>query len=140
MHIKDAHPIPQGESLQVMVSYGPLGLVRATTRELGYDGMTVDTGNITLGEQAEVEISFTHKLHDEYITHRISGTVSESSPGHARLAFSSYARTTYQALRELIENTVQHPGTHPLVCALPELWRTRKIPSPSPRLLLGNPL
>ncbi len=91
--------------LHVMLAYAPLGLVRATARQLRYDGMTVDTGMITLDEQTEVELSFTHHHHDEFVTHRIRAQVSASSRGTAVLAFLDYARTTREVLRRLIDGT-----------------------------------
>lgn len=86
----------------VMLAYGPLGLVRATARELNDYGMTVDTGMITLEEQAEVELSFTHRQRDEYVTHRLRTRVTASGRGTAVLAFCDYARTTLDLLHKLV--------------------------------------
>ncbi|WP_127478106.1 hypothetical protein [Sulfurivermis fontis] len=92
-----------GQPLHIMLAYAPLGLVRATARQLRYDGMTVDTGMVTLDEQAEVELSFTHRHHDELITHRLRAQVVASSRGTAVLAFTDYARTTREILHQLID-------------------------------------
>ena len=94
---------PAAQPFHIMLAYGPLGLVRATACELRYDGMMIDTGAVTLDEQAEVEVSFTQKRHDEYITHRITALVTASFRGGANLVFRNYARTTLQVLRNLIE-------------------------------------
>ena len=117
--------------LHVMVAYGPLGLVRATAYELRYDGMMVDTGAVTLDEQAEVEISFTHKRHDEYITHRITALVAASFSGCANLEFRSYARTTLQLLRQLIEGESRKAfGNIKEIPHLPAaLWPARAVPA-----------
>ncbi len=97
------------EPLQVMLAYGPLGLVRATARELRLDGMTVDTGAIMLTEQAEVEISFTHKRQNEFVTHRIKAQVTASSRHETRLTFRSYARTTFMVLQRLVQGQRDEP-------------------------------
>lgn len=114
--------------LHIMLAYGPLGLVRATARQLRYDGMTVDTGLITLDEQAEVELSFTHRQQEEFVTHRIRARVSASSRGTAVLAFSGYAHTTREVLRRLIEGHRKEPAqryARPL--PLPA-WLTHPLP------------
>ncbi len=113
--------------LHVMLAYGPLGLVRATARELRLGGMIVDTGTVALDEEAEVEVSFNHCYKDEVITHRISATVTRSFRGGAVLAFRSYARTTLQVLRYLIEGR-----------RMPDLRRIGAIPRVNSALLLGG--
>ncbi len=115
--------------LHVMLAYGPLGLVRATAQELRFGGMVVDTGTVTLGEETEVEVSFIHRHKDEIITHRISATVTRSFRGGAVLAFRSYARTTLQVLRYLIEGR-----------RMPDLRRIGAIPRINSALLLGGSL
>jgi len=89
--------------LDVMLAYGPLGLVRATARELHLGGMIVDTGAVTLSEQTEVEVSFTHRHKNEFVTHHISAIVIDVHRGGATLAFRDYARTTLQLLRDLLD-------------------------------------
>jgi hypothetical protein len=94
----------------VMLACSPLGLVRATARHLRHDGMTVDTGTVTLDEQAEVELSFTQRHNGEFITHRIRARVSASSRGRAVLAFCDYARTTQEVLRKLFHGETAAPA------------------------------
>lgn len=107
------------KQLDVMLAYGPLGLVRATARELHLGGMIVDTGPVTLNEQTEVEVSFTHRHKDEFVTHRISATITDAHHGGATLAFRSYARTTLQVLRVLLEGR-RIPDLRP-IGALPRI-------------------
>ncbi len=94
----------------VMLACSPLGLVRATARHLRHDGMTVDTGTVTLDEQSEVELSFTERHNGEFITHRIRARVSASSRGRAVLAFCDYARTTQEVLRKLFHDDTAKAG------------------------------
>lgn len=110
-----------GLPFHVMLAYAPLGLVRATARQLRYDGMTVDTGMITLDEQAEVELSFSHRHQDEFVTHRMRARVSASSRGSAVLSFTDYARATREVLRRLIDGDCAEPT--------PRYARTLPIPS-----------
>lgn len=86
----------------IMLAYEPVGLLRATARELNDYGMTVETGMITLEEQAKVELSFTHRDRDEYVTHRIRARVTTSGQGTAVLEFCDYARTTLDLLHKLV--------------------------------------
>lgn len=113
--------------LHVMLAYGPLGLVRATAQELQLGGMVVDTGTVTLGEEMEVEVSFTHRRKDEVVTHRISATVTRSFRGGAVLAFRSHARTTLQVLRHLVKGR-----------RMPDFGRIAAIPRINSTLLLGG--
>ncbi len=103
-----------GLPFHVMLAYAPLGLVRATARQLRHDGMTVDTGMITLDEQAEVELSFSHHQHDQLISHHIRARVSASSRGTAVLTFSDYARSTHEVLRKLLASAAGSPASHQL--------------------------
>lgn len=110
-----------GLPFHVMLAYAPLGLVRATARQLRYDGMTIDTGMITLDELAEVELSFSHREHDELVTHRLRARVSASSRGSAVLSFTDYARTTREVLRRLIDGDSAEPAPR----------HTRALPVPA---------
>lgn len=95
--------------MHLMLSYGPLGLVRATLLELHSEGMIIDTGAITLTSGAEVEVAFTQTHHHEHITHRLLALVKHSFQGGAELAFSSYAHTTFEVLRQLMEHERNAP-------------------------------
>ncbi len=128
------------QPFHIMLAYGPLGLVRATACELRYDGMMIDTGAVTLDEQAEVEVSFTQKRHDEYITHRITALVTASFRGGANLVFRNYARTTMQVLHSLIDAQPRCSSYKDIkeIPRLPaSLWPTRRarpVVPPSGRL------
>jgi len=100
-----AHDTP----FHLMLSYGPLGLVRATLLDLNEHGMTVDTGAITLADGVEVEIAFTQNHHNEYITHRLLALVKRSFQGGAELMFSSFAHTTLEVLQRLLEHERNAP-------------------------------
>jgi hypothetical protein len=120
----------------VMLAYGPLGLVRATARQLHHDCMTVDTGLITLDEQAAVELSFIHHHHNEFVTHRIRARVSASSRGTAVLTFCDYARTTRELLRRFIgggSNQLSQRYTRNLPHLPIPAWQKQPLP-PSDRL------
>lgn len=125
-----------GLPFYVMLAYGPLGLVRATARQCCIDGITVDTGRITLAEQSDVELSFTHRRHDEFVTHRLRARVNSSSRGTAVLTFTDYARTTREVLRRLV-NGGGDDYTPRYARILPRLpipaWLTHPLP-PSGRL------
>lgn len=95
--------LDSGQPLHIMLAYAPLGLVRATAHQLRYDGMTVDTGMVTLDELSEVELSFIHRHHDEFVTHRLRARVTAAARGTAVLTFTDYARTTREVLHRLIE-------------------------------------
>lgn len=99
----------QDSPFHLMLSYGPLGLVRATLLDLCDEGMTVDTGAITLAHGVEVEIAFTQRQHNEYITHRLLALVKRSFQGGAELAFSSFAHTTWEVLHHLLEHERNAP-------------------------------
>ena len=72
----------------IMLNYAPLGLVRATTRCVGENGMSVDTGAIALAHDAPVEISYSYRNEDRFVVHRRQAVVSgRSSNGATTLTF-----------------------------------------------------
>lgn len=85
--------------IHVVLNYGPLGFVQATTEHIHHDHMQVNTGSITLNHSAEVEIvmSIPGNKHNEH--HRITAQVSHCDEGgRSTLHFRSCGKKTMQAL------------------------------------------
>ncbi len=102
MHQQEPGESPVTDALHVTLNYGPLGLVRATPRELRPDGMTVDTGIVSLTGQSDVEVTFSFRKDDRTQVHRIGASVAGASPLGAELIFHDNDRETYHALWELL--------------------------------------
>ena len=85
--------------IRVVLNYAPLGFVQAVTERLGHNQIQLNTGNITLNHNAEVEIvmSIPGLEHSEH--HRIAAQVTHCDEGgHATLSFDDCRKETIQAL------------------------------------------
>ncbi|MFO7593640.1 MAG: hypothetical protein R6X15_06315 [Pseudomonadota bacterium] len=84
--------------ISLMLSYAPLGLVRALSAKIGRDSILVDTGCITLYDNSEVEIVLSIPKGEHYITHRIRALVAGNEGRVVKLAFQNCKRKTLEAL------------------------------------------
>ena len=96
-------PAPGRNDVHVMLNYGPLGLVRAVTRDVRLDGMTVDTGVIRLTRNTDVEVTFSVRRNNRFQVHRVDASVAGAAPGGAQLLFRDYGRDTYELLKEMMQ-------------------------------------
>lgn len=83
----------------VVLSYGPLGFVRAVTEHIGHNHIQLNTGTINLNHNARVEIvmSIPGRQYKEH--HRIAARVIHCGEGgSATLSFHGCGEATLQAL------------------------------------------
>lgn len=85
-------------NISLVLSYAPLGLVRALSARIGRNGILADTGCITLSDNSEVGIVLSIRDGEQRITHRIRGRVSGRDSEGVLLAFEGCDRATLKAL------------------------------------------
>ena len=85
-------------SISLLLSYGPLGFIRATNTLIGQDSMCVDTGCIALNDHSEVEIVLSIRNGKTATTYRIPATVNGRDEQGVKLQFKDCAKSTLQAL------------------------------------------
>lgn len=90
--------IKNSRDISLVLSYAPLGLVRALSTKIGRDSIFVDTGCITLYNNSEVEIVLSIPKGEHYITHRIRALVTGNEGRVVKLAFQNCQRKTLDAL------------------------------------------
>lgn len=84
----------------IMLNYAPLGLVRANARDIRPDGMSVDTGRVSLPRNSPVEVSFSFRNKENRIQiHRFDATVIESDIEGTNLTFHKCSDETRRLLR-----------------------------------------
>ena len=90
--------------ISVVLSYGPLGFVQAITESIAQDHMQVNTGAITLNQNAEVEIMISIPGEGEHSEHhRIAAQVTHCyEDGKATLNFRCCGKNTILALRPYV--------------------------------------
>jgi len=76
--------------LNVMIYYGPLGLISGISRDLSSTGMFVETGRIVLASDEIIDLSFHYSdgIEDKYYS--IPANVVHSSSKGAGLQFLNY--------------------------------------------------
>jgi hypothetical protein len=84
--------------ISLILSYGPLGLIRATNTLIGQNRICVDTGCIALNDHSEVEIVLSIRTGDTSETYRIPATVCGSDEHGVILQFRECAKATLDAL------------------------------------------
>ena len=84
--------------ISLVLSYAPLGLIRATNTLIGQDSISVDTGCIALNDRSEVEIVLSIREGDSSRTYRIPATVCGSDEHGVKLRFRDCAKATLEAL------------------------------------------
>jgi hypothetical protein len=84
--------------ISLVLSYAPLGLVRALSAQIGHDSMLVDTGCVMLSDNSEVEIVLSIRQGEHHITHRIRARVVGNAANGAKLIFQECKQATLQAL------------------------------------------
>lgn len=92
------HNNRENHSISMVLSYGPIGLVRATNTLIGHDSICVDTGCIALNDNSDVEIVLSIRRGERAETHRIRARVSGSDEHGIRLQFCDCAKATLDAL------------------------------------------
>lgn len=85
-------------NISLLLSYGPLGLIRATNTLIGKNSICVDTGCIALNDNSEVEIVLSIRSDTLTRTYRIPAIVSGRDEHGVKLQFRECARTTLEAL------------------------------------------
>jgi len=90
--------IMENHSISLVLSYGPLGLIRATETLIGQDSICVDTGRIALNNHSEVEIVLSIRIGNTSKTYRIPATVSGRDQHGVKLQFKDCAKGTLEAL------------------------------------------
>lgn len=85
-------------SISMLLSYAPLGLIRATNTLIGQNRICVDTGCIALNDHSEVEIVLSIRHGDSSETYRIPATVCGSDAHGVILQFRDCAKDTLDAL------------------------------------------
>ncbi|MCW8829361.1 MAG: hypothetical protein OQK94_09945 [Gammaproteobacteria bacterium] len=84
--------------ISLVLSYAPLGLVRALSARIGIDSMLVDTGCVTLCDNSEVGIVLSIPNGEHNQTHRIRARVAGNDGDGVKLTFQECDRATLQAL------------------------------------------
>lgn len=95
----------------LILNYRPLGLVRATARQLDTDGLTVDTGCILLPPHATVEITLSFREAGRSHVHRLAAEVTTSGSNGTRLRFVDADPETVAVLRDRMVNSPARPPT-----------------------------
>lgn len=85
-------------NISLMLSYGPLGLIRATKTLIGENSICVDTGRIALNDHSEVEIVLSIRTGDTSKTFRIPAKVSGRDEHGVKLQFKNCAKAALDAL------------------------------------------
>ena len=95
------HPIRNRlHDIQVILGYGPLGFVKATTEAIASDFMQVTTGAVSLHHNTEVEIVMSIPGREYSEHHRIGARVSHcDASGLTTLTFHCCGKKTMLALR-----------------------------------------
>lgn len=88
--------------ISLVLSYAPLGLVRALSTRIWHDSMLVDTGCITLCDNCEVGIVLSLQDGERHSTHRIRARVVGNGADGVRLAFQDCDHATLKALKPYI--------------------------------------
>lgn len=93
---------PGYRDISLVLSYAPLGLVRAIHTRIGLEEIMVDTGCVTLSDNSEVEIVLSIREGERHMTHRIKARVCGSDHQGIKLAYQDCDRSTLEALRPYI--------------------------------------
>lgn len=101
---------PLNESLYLILNYGPLGLIRATVKDFGASGITVETGCIVLPGRARVDVTFSYSREGSNRVHRIPARVARSKPGETRLEFDNEAQVAVHELLGVFFPTGKGPA------------------------------
>lgn len=92
----------RSDCFSIMLNYQPLGLVRANARDIRPDGMSVDTGRVSLPRNSAVEVSFSFRNEEDRVqVHRLDATVTESGLQGTRLTFRDCSDETRRVLKAM---------------------------------------
>jgi hypothetical protein len=111
----------QGRSapaLQVILSYRPLGLVRAQPRNLHFDGILVDTGPVGLDHGAEVEVTLCYQRGSDSQSQTLGAQVTADTHEGTYLRFAEYGVEQFLLLDSLI-NAGSEGDSAPVHCPSP---------------------
>lgn len=73
--------------IHLTLRYGPLGLVRATAARIGPNSLLVNTGQVSLADNAEVEVLWSERRGQTLESKSIPAKVCGSDQHGARLLF-----------------------------------------------------
>lgn len=89
-------------TLGLVLSYGPIGLVRATARAIQARTLRVQTGAVTLETNGEVEVVFTTREGRRSLVHRFTARVAHSGNEGTTLVLDDTGSDPLGFLRPLI--------------------------------------
>jgi len=73
--------------LNLVIHYAPLGLIRATTKDVSSTGMFIDTGRIILSPEETIELSFSLPSSRDLHTYTVPASVVHSSAQGSGIEF-----------------------------------------------------
>ncbi len=88
-------------TVDVVIHYPPLGLVRARSHDISLDGMLVDTGRILLPPGEQVELCFRPDENPGPYLH-VDAEVIHTSPKGTGVLFRDYGPEVLLALKSLL--------------------------------------
>ena len=80
-------PISGSRLIHLTLRYGPLGLVRATAARIGPNSLLVNTGQVSLADNAQVEVLWSERRGHTLESRSIPAKVCGSDQYGARLLF-----------------------------------------------------
>ncbi|MDX1811027.1 MAG: PilZ domain-containing protein [Gammaproteobacteria bacterium] len=73
--------------LDLVIYYGPIGLIRAQTKDISANGMYVNTGLISLAPDEQIKITLSYATAVDKVTCQMTGQVIHSDSDGAGIAF-----------------------------------------------------
>jgi len=89
-------------NIYVTLSYPPVGLIGATAHNLYMNGLSVDTGAITLPRHADVEVTLSYRKKGRLQVHRLTARVTGRGERSTDLTFEDFPLESQRAIRELV--------------------------------------
>ena len=80
-------PTNPSRLIHLTLRYGPLGLVRATASRIGPNSLLVNTGQVALADNCEVEVLWSERHGQVLESHSLSARVAGCDKRGARLLF-----------------------------------------------------
>lgn len=73
--------------LNLIIHYGPLGLIRATSKDVSAKGMFIETGRIVLSPDETIELTFSYPSTIEGVTYSLPANIVHSSEQGSGIEF-----------------------------------------------------
>ncbi len=98
--------------ISLMVYFAPVGLIRATSKDVSANGMSIDTGRIALASDETIEVTFVYPVSIEGVSLTLTAHVVYSSDNGSGVEFLNHTFEALDAINPSNQSSMKKTATY----------------------------